>query len=254
MEIVTDNAPRALLHMHMEWVTRVLDSLPQTVPHRRAALLAAAGVAYKPEAPVTDYAPALMQMNSAELELLAEHAAFYAIDYPNQPEDPMPEEERLRYLAEIRLVARDVEVDEDLAPAERRHFRGLLAQLCSALEAAPQSGAQPVETAAKAIVGDIAVNRRLWKRIAPKAWAKKLVGTATALIMLVGAYSSGKEFVTDVAAWFGSLPAISVVQDADSIPTVDASDVGEDIHDAETLGDEEADRLARDRGPSDLDE
>jgi hypothetical protein len=116
----------------MEWVTEVLDSLPRTVPHRRAALLAAANISYRAEAPVTDYAPALMQLDDVALNELGRLAHNFAFAHPSTPEYPMAEDERARYLAEIKVVAQDVDSDEDLNPAERQHVKSLIQELTRA--------------------------------------------------------------------------------------------------------------------------
>lgn len=227
----------------MEWVTEVLDSLPRTVPHRRAALLAAANISYRAEAPVTDYAPALMQLDDVALNELGRLAHNFAFAHPSTPEYPMAEDERARYLAEIKVVAQDVDSDEDLNPAERQHVKSLIQELTRALEAAPQAGARPVETAAKAVVGDVTVNSGLWQRISPKPWAKRLGRVAAALIMLVGVYSSGKELASDASAWFGQPLAIVAEQHHQQQPRMSEAETSDqnDIHVAETVPDDDTD-------------
>lgn len=240
MHTVTDITPSAAtLEQRLDWATQVLDSLPLTVPHRRATLLAAAGVAYKLEVPVTEYAPALMKMNSDELAELANAADLFAALYPNRPVDPMIEEDRIRYLTDMTDVAAEVEADEDLAPSERRHFKALVDQLTRTLEMAPETGSRPIETAAKAVVGDAVVNKRLWTRIARKPWAMKLARVSAALIVLVSAYSSGKELYMDAAAWFGQPSAITAELHPNQTAASNGPGEAEDIHNAETVASDE---------------
>lgn len=235
---VPDTTRRSLpLEMRLDWVAEVLDSLPMTVPHRRAALLAAGGAAYQPEAPVTDYAPAIMELDDDVLEELARAAHNSAITHPNHPQYPLAEDERVRYLAEVKEVAQEVESDSDLAPADRRHVQVLVQELTRALEAAPQTGAPPVETAAKAVVGDVAVYKGLWQRLSSKPWAKRLWGVAGALIVLVSAYSSAKDLVSDAASiWLGQPLAIVAELHPPQTQSPE-SETGHqnDVHDAETI-------------------
>lgn len=212
--------------------------LHKTVPHRRATLLAAAGVTYKPDVPVTEYAPALMSMDGDKLEELADAAHLFALIHPNRPDDPIREGERVRYLKEVEDVAREVDADEDLSPGERRHFEALVDQLTKALEMAPQTGSRPVETAAKAVVGDTVVNKSLWERLASKPWVMRLAKASAALIMLVDVYSSGKELVVDASGWFGQPIAITA-QSPNETAASSTRGEGEDIHDAETVADDE---------------
>ncbi|MBB1515009.1 hypothetical protein H5398_03320 [Tessaracoccus sp. MC1679] len=220
----------------------MLDSLPRTVPHRRAALLAAGDMSYKAGSPVTDYAPGLMRLDDKVLEEVARLAHNFALAHPSIPEHPMAEDERVRYLAEIKVVAQDVESDEDLSPTERRHVKSLIQELLRALEAAPQDGARPVETAAKAVLGDVALNRGLWQRLSPKPWMKRLGRIAVALSMLVSFYSDGKELVADASAWFGQPLAIIAEQHHPQprMSEVVTSDENE-IHDAETVPEDDTD-------------
>lgn len=226
-------APRLIDRLN--WVAEVLDSLPLTEPHRRAALLAVAQVAYRPETPVTDYATALVALDDEKLEELADAARVYKDCFPNLPDDPMPEDVRVRYLADTREVAGEIESDEDLDPLEQRHFKNLAHELIRALEAAPREGSKPVETAAKAVAGDLALNKPLWRRLATKPWAKKLAQVAAALIMLIGSYSSGKELASDAWTWFGELPALTAAQRTAQPPPVDAADLELEGHEEEGL-------------------
>jgi len=190
----------------------VLDSLEKMVPHRRAAVLAAAGATLKQSAPATDYAPKLMELDDALLEELADQASIFAAMYPNVPDDPFPEEKRVQYLSAVRSVVEAVEADGDLTLDEQWHVKSLVQHLARTLEAAPETGSKPVDGAAMAIVGDVALHRELWYGLRRKPWVRALFSVVAGIITVVGVYSSGKELAHDVWAWMSPPPAISAQQ------------------------------------------
>lgn len=157
----------------------------------------------------TDYAVALMGLPDEELRDLAMAASYAATANPRpSTADPLLEGTLAQHLSVIRNVVESVDSDSDLTHGERLHLSTLVQRLADALEAAPQMGPGPVETAAKAVIGDSQIHRGLWERIAGRGWARKLGNTVISLLALVAAYSSGKEMVMDLTGWLHQPPAI----------------------------------------------
>lgn len=219
----------------LNFATEILDFLPKMVPNRQATILAVAGVEYDAGAPVTSYARSLMALSDGILEELAAQAQLFALWYPPTSENQFSEDERGEFLLGARSVAEEIDMDLDLTPQERGHIGDLVTQLIRALEMAPKDGSKPVDTAAKAIVGDTAVNKPLWARMSDKKWARalvKLVFGITAAVGAFGGYPAIKEFAVDMGAWPQPGTAISA-------PSEDVADVEGDIVDAEEIPESE---------------
>lgn len=209
------------LSRKMESVAGILEDLPKIRPSRRAALLAVGGVAYQPEARVTDYAVPLAALTQELLDELAWAASDYSQQYPNSEPSSVSEETRINLLREARSVSDEVEQDSDLSVPEQQHFKSLVQQLVAALEALPETGPNPTATAAKAIVGDSLIEGRMWSRLAGRKWLKRLGGIAAAVLMAVSAYPGGKELTHDFMSWISAHPAISSGQSPEAGETQD---------------------------------
>lgn len=134
----------------------------------------------------------------------------------------LTEEARSEYLEKVRSLRDEIKADRDLRESDRAHILKLLQQLEVALSFAATQGADAVETAARAVVGDVAMNRGLWGRLSEKkGWVKDVIVTVGAILTVLdqtgGAYSGVKQITEDVLS---HRPAIVSAQPQSDAPVI----------------------------------
>lgn len=176
------------------------------------------------------YIPRLMKLPTEKLFSARTGAELVAQKQFSYASSVLTEEQRLDYLGRVQSLRDEIKADQDLNERDRTRILKLLQQLEEALNRALTHGSDAVETAAKAVVGEFAMNRALWGWLASKRkWAKDTVVTVSSLVVLLdasgGAYSGMKEIREDIISHQPAIiatqqhqPDEPVILDADAVP------------------------------------
>lgn len=213
---------------------RILDRLADMPKTTRDLILLESGLltyswAFRPDdylARMTDFSDsAIAEMEEATIRLSTTQPPLVPAV------NPIPQQDRARYLEELVQVFREIGEDKGLSDEDRAHFVSLVRSLGSALQDETEQGPEAVEKAAKFAFVDAVQHPGPWERARNRPWAKRLSRVIAGVLMTlaaIGGYGDAKELAQDI--WDATGPVIIQI-----LPSDEAGQDGVDTIDGEIL-------------------